>query len=173
MADEAVVPSWDDIYEKTVSGPYVFTWNEQDIGICDDSGARIRIARSWEKMTSGLFGPNTTLNMTYQGKSVMIDITSLNYDRQSLVAACPESAGYPGGLGYPGQQASQLAKVLKMVPANNNLLARTTFTCHKAIAIEDLELLLSTRLREVPFRFVLLPDLTKPAGQEFWTETEQ
>lgn len=155
------------------SGPYIGTWNAFSLGTQNDDG--FVLIGSWQGQeinTSDAFGM-TLVEAIYRGLNWRMRFRGLEFNRTGILAAMQAfgSTGAPTGTFTPvigsnlavggiGDRWSKNAQplVLTALLGNPPTMPQTLTALNAAIAPQtNVELMMTSKMREVPLEMVLLP----------------
>ncbi len=150
-----------------VSGPYTGTWNAFTMGTQNDDG--FQLAGSWqgqEVNASDAFGM-TLVEAIWRGLNWRIRLRGLEFNKTGILASLQAlgSTGAPSTTFTPinaniGDRMSKFAQplVLTAILGNPPTFVQT-LTANGAIVApqSNVEYLMTSKVREAPFEFVLLP----------------
>jgi hypothetical protein len=140
-----------------VAGAYTATWNSTSIG-GTENGFEKRETFLHEPIHADSFG-RAHVDGVQEGSDVLITLESIEYDLvQAAVYAQTGSAG--AGNANVGKLLSSLAKQLVLTPVTGTTAttAGKTWTFPLAIIVDDVNMLLSRRLRKGPLTFRCFPN---------------
>ena len=152
-----------------ISGPYTATWNAFTLGTQNDDGYVLAgTFHGQEINASDAFGM-TLVEAIYRGLSWRLRFRGLEFNRTGILASLQAfgSTGAPSTTFTPtlaniGNRYSAFAKplVLTAVLGNPPTTPQTLTATNAIVAPQsNVEYLMTSKVREAPFEFVLLPYL--------------
>lgn len=140
-----------------VAGAYNATWNGTPIG-GTENGFNKREIFFHEPVNSDAFG-RMEVDGVQEGSDVLITLDSIEYN--AIEAAIYAQTGTAGaGNANVGKLLSSLAKQLVLTPVGGTTVTGSghTWTFPLAIIVDDVQTLLSRRLRKGPLTFRCFPN---------------
>ena len=161
----------------TYSGPYSATYNEVSIGQSKD-GFTINKTYHQQDVKTDEFGEGIVDQLQY-GEDMTVTLTWVEYAKILPAIVEQEQSGNEGCIeGEVGKSLFSKAKALVLTPIgtgggaaaarNNN---NDIYTFDKAIVVDDVDILLSSKLREGPITFRIYPDTSSAEGEHYTKST--
>lgn len=163
-----------------IAGPYTATWNGQNLGTQDDDGYKLRATYTGQEINqSDQFGM-TLIEAIYRGINWRLAFTSIEFNRPGVLAAIQQFGSTGAGtttftpyLTNIGDKYSRYAQALVLtailacqpqgtafgVSSNPCFIATLTGLLASMAPQQNMEFLMTSKMRTAPFEMVLLPYL--------------
>lgn len=150
-----------------VSGPYIGTWDGSALGTQNDDGfALLGTWQGQEINASDAYGM-TLVEAIYRGLNWRVRLRGLEFNKPGLLQALQafgaqgnQNTTFAPSLANVGDRYSKFAKtlILNSVLGDPPTMPDTLTALSAIVAPQNsTELLMTSKMREVPFEFVLLP----------------
>ncbi|MBU8911306.1 MAG: hypothetical protein KOO65_08555 [Desulfobacterales bacterium] len=143
-----------------VSGPYNILYAGTSVGTTAE-GITLREEKLQRDIMTDEHGEGVT-DMLVAGSNCFVEFDFVEYTKMlpALYAANGGSASQGDIFGNVGKLMSALGGILNISPVDTRNNNNQTFIASTALVVNDIEILLSSRLRQGPITFRLLPDPT-------------